>query len=68
MGMNAIFFFFWHGTAETLINAFYYHEPSTLGDAGDAQPGCSARSALLGACGWIREEVLSRAPHSALSP
>ena len=29
MGMNAIWLFFWHGTAETLINAIYIqHEGS----------------------------------------
>ena len=31
MGMNAILFFFWHGTAEAVINALYYDPPEAGG-------------------------------------
>ena len=52
MGMNAIFFFVWHGTAETLINAFFVQPPVPPDQD-------TTRTTLLGEDGWIRETALS---------
>ena len=54
MGMNAILFFFWHGTAEAVINAFYCDPPV----AGGGLERPKARTALLGEEGWVHEELL----------
>ena len=54
MGMNAILFFFWHGTAEVLINAFYYDPPVPGGGLSQPVEGAS----LLGPHGWIHEQLL----------
>ena len=54
--MNAILFFFWHGTAEALINAFYVQPPTLTDDA--------TRQALLGPSGLS----LSSKPHSLPLP
>ena len=50
--MNAIFFFVWHGTAETLINAFFVQPPVPPDQD-------TTRTTLLGEDGWIRETALS---------
>ena len=52
--MNAILFFFWHGTAEAVINAFYCDPPV----AGGGLQRPVARTALLGQEGWVHEELL----------
>ena len=62
MGMNAIFFFFWHGTAEAIINAVYFDPPAPGG--GLVHPVAS--TALLGETGWVHEGLLKVfAPHDA---
>ena len=57
MGMNAILFFFWHGTAEAVINAVYFDAPVP------GPPGTLAhpvpRTALLGEEGWVHEGLLT---------
>jgi heparan-alpha-glucosaminide N-acetyltransferase len=59
MGMNAILFFFWHGTAEALINAVYYDPPAPgiedFTGGGVVRP--IAASALLGESGWVHETL-----------
>ena len=57
MGMNAILFFFWHGTAEAVINAVYYDAP-VAGPAGYALALPVASTALLGEEGWVHEVLL----------
>ena len=52
--MNAILFFFWHGTAEAVINAFYCDPPV----AGGGLERPKARTTLLGEEGWVHEELL----------
>jgi len=54
MGMNAIFFFFWHGTAEAIVNAFYIDPPM----AGSSLSHQKSRGALLGKHGWVQEVAL----------
>ena len=60
MGMNAILFFFWHGTAEALINAVYFDPPAPgTGPHGTNLTRPVARSALLGESGWVHESLLA---------
>ena len=54
-GMNAILIFFWHGTAECIINALYVDPPLP----GDQESWPKAQGALLGSDGWIRAYALS---------
>ena len=53
MGMNAIFFFFWHGTAEAIINAVYIDPPAF----GGALSHKKESGALLGKDGVIRSHI-----------
>jgi len=53
MGMNAILVFFWHGTAETLLNTFFVAAPKTGGGRTDPSKG-----ALFGDDGWFWEHAL----------
>ena len=55
--MNAILFFFWHGTAEAVINAFYWDTPA-VGPSGYAVEFPVAQTALLGQTGWVHEKLL----------
>ena len=53
---GAVLVFFWHGTAETLLDAVYWAPPSPAGpNASIADP---ARGALFGPRGWVHEEAL----------
>jgi len=55
MGMNAILVFFWHGTAEALLNAVYVAPPHAGGRF-------AARGGLEGDQGWIYLHALSFIP------
>ena len=57
MGMNAILVFFWHGTAESLLNVVYAAKPVVGG--GTASP----KGELLGVNGWIHETILGGMIH-----
>lgn len=48
MGMNAIFIFFWHGTAEAIIAAFWWHTPKY----DDQHPAHTSFNE------WIRDDVI----------
>lgn len=53
--MNAILFFFWHGTAEAIINGVYVAPPK----AGGGLIWSPAHGALLGQEGWVHEGLLA---------
>lgn len=53
MGMNAILVFFWHGTAETLLNVVFVAGPKVGGGSNSPKYG-----ALFGEDGWFQEHVL----------
>jgi len=53
MGMNAILVFFWHGTAETLLDVVFVAEPKTGGGTRNPEKG-----SLFGEYGWFHEHAL----------
>ena len=53
MGMNAILFFFWHGTAEAVLNTVYFVRPRSGAQPTDAE---KYSGTLLG---WLRESGLA---------
>merc|ERR1711865_1200326 len=53
MGMNAIMVFFWHGTAEVLLNVVYVAAPKVGGGNASRDKG-----AMFGEEGWFHSHVL----------